>query len=397
MSVRTPERRPALVLGLSPTGLIAIRSLGRRGIPVYGADFSPWGIGRFSRYCRYRSDLTRVSQTGDGRRLVEGLAGFANDLGVKPVLYATNDSYIELLSPHFAELSRHLIPTTDLGRHGTDFLDKRHFYQLCRNQGVELPGTYFPSSASEAMSIAREILYPAIIKPARIHRFYRILKGKKVVLVEGSEELSREYERLAAVDPDLIIQEVVPGADAQIHVAACYLDAESRPRAVFVGRKLRQYPPRFGSASLAEARWESEVAELSLELLRAVGFVGICGTEYKRDLRDGRLKMMEINPRLTLWMGLTRAAGLDMPYVAYRDVTGDPLPRVNQVDGARWMYMIRDLQSAAYYMAQGELSARSWWRSVRGCVVDAILATDDLRVGLYIPSYAVGRLLRRIR
>ena len=32
--------------------------------------------------------------------------------------------------------------------------------------------------------------------------------------------------------------------------------------------------------------------------------------------------MIEINPRLTLWMGLAAALGVDVAYITYRDLTG---------------------------------------------------------------------------
>ncbi len=199
--------------------------------------------------------------------------------------------------------------------------------------GVELPATYLPRDHDLIREISRELRYPAIIKPAHIHHFRTSLKGKKVVQVFDREQLLTAYERLAAIDRSLIVQEVVPGADDQIDVAACYLDADSQPRATFVGRKLRQDPPGFGSACLAESLWDPEVAELSVRFLQAVKFTGLCGTEFKRDQRDGRLKMMEVNPRATLWMGLTRATGVDVPYIVYRDlVRATPSPTLKKME-----------------------------------------------------------------
>ena len=388
---------PALVLGLSPTGLIVIRSLGRRGIPVFGADFNRWGIGRFSKYCRYHREISEISQQRDGNALCDALLEFARGAGSKPVLYITNDDYIELLQPYFSKLKDLFLFSTNLDGNSAKFLDKKSFYTLCRQHEVELPQTYFPESADDVRAISREIHYPGIIKPAFIHHFRNILRGKKVVQVFDAEQLVRNYETLAKVDKDLIIQEVVPGPDDQIFVAACYFDASSQPKATFVGRKLRQYPPRFGSACLAESLWDPEVARLSIEFLQAVRFVGLCGTEFKRDPRDGRLKMMEINPRPKLWMALTRATGVDVPYIAYQDLTGADVGPATQVDGVKWTYLARDLQSALYYLANRELSLTTWRHTMRGCKEEAILSRDDLRVALFTPFYAAARLARYLR
>ena len=67
-----------------------------------------------------------------------------------------------------------------------------------------------------------------------------------------------------------------------------------------------------------------EVVDAGLRFLRGLGFHGISQVEFKRDPRDGRFKLMEINPRLWQWHGLAAACGVDLPLIAYRDLTGEP-------------------------------------------------------------------------
>jgi len=385
---------PALVLGLGPTGLIAIRSLGRKGVPVFGADFRRWEVGRFSRYCRYHKGL---SQHQDGPALCEALIEFAEKLNARPVLYLTKDDYIELVYPYFQQLKDHFIFSTTLNGNAEAFLNKKKFYALCREHDVELPATFMPESLDEVRSLAREIRYPAIIKPALIHQLRRQLRGRKVIQVRTSEELISNYERLAGSQSELIIQEVIPGPDDLISVAACYFDEASQPKAIFVGRKIRQYPPYFGSACSAESSWEPEIARMSTEFLQKVKFIGLCGTEYKRDPRDGRLKMIEINPRLTLWMGLARAAGVDVAYEAYQRLLGSELPEAHQVDGVKWIYLQRDVVTSLYYLAKRQLSIRSWGRSLRGLKEEAILSRDDLMTAGYVPFYAAAQMFHYLR
>ena len=57
-------------------------------------------------------------------------------------------------------------------------------------------------------------------------------------------------------------------------------------------------------------------------LLRAIGFHGVSQVEFKRDPRDGRFKLMEINPRLWQWHGLAAALGVDFPRIVYLDLMG---------------------------------------------------------------------------
>jgi hypothetical protein len=77
---------------------------------------------------------------------------------------------------------------------------------------------------------------------------------------------------------------------------------------------------------------------------------------------------MEINPRLWQWHGLASACGVDLPLIAYRDLTGESVvPASMNGAGRRW----------AISLMPGERPAVP-----RPPYVDAVFAKDDLRPGL---------------
>ena len=51
-------------------------------------------------------------------------------------------------------------------------------------------------------------------------------------------------------------------------------------------------------------------------------FHGIAQVEWKRDPRDGALKLIEVNPRLWQWRGLTGECGAGVIEIAYWDLIG---------------------------------------------------------------------------
>ena len=55
-------------------------------------------------------------------------------------------------------------------------------------------------------------------------------------------------------------------------------------------------PRGFGTCRVGEARWREDVVEQALALLTALGYHGIAQTEFRLDPRDGRFKLMEVNP-----------------------------------------------------------------------------------------------------
>ncbi len=134
-----------------------------------------------------------------------------------------------------------------------------------------------------------------------------------------------------------MVQELVPGGDEELYSLGSYLREDGEPLGLFSGRKLEQVPPLVGTCRVGEAVWVQEVVDAGLRFLRALGYHGISQVEFKRDPRDGRFKLMEINPRLWQWHGLAAACGVDIPLIAYRDLTGESVaPASMNGSGKRW-------------------------------------------------------------
>jgi predicted ATP-grasp superfamily ATP-dependent carboligase len=154
--------------------------------------------------------------------------------------------------------------------------------------------------------------------------------------------LDEAYEMAAPYAP--MLQEVVPGGDKELYTVGSYLGSEGRALGIFCGRKLRQTPrsrklvPRgVGSCRHGEALWLPELVEDSLRLLEVCAYTGISQVEFKRDPRDGRYKLMEINPRLWMWHTLAAACGVNLAHIAYLDLTGRPSePRTSEGRRKQW-------------------------------------------------------------
>jgi predicted ATP-grasp superfamily ATP-dependent carboligase len=174
-----------------------------------------------------------------------------------------------------------------------------------------------------------------------------------------------------------MVQEVIPGGDDELYTLGSYVRADGKPLGLFSGRKLRQTPPGVGTCRVGEAVWVEDVVESGLKLLHALGFYGLSQVEFKRDPRDGAYKLMEVNPRLFQWHGLAAACGVDLPLIAYRDLTGEQVEPVS-ANGSRKRWAIT--------LLPGESPAPQ-----RPPYVDAVFARDDLKPALV----QVARLLRR--
>jgi D-aspartate ligase len=367
---------PAIVLNLSRNGLGVIRSLGTRGVSVIGADTHLNGPGAHSRYCRA---LLCPDPKQDEVALLAFFDALAQRLGRKAVVFPTSDDYVRFVSKHRQYLMQSFYLALPPAPVVDSVVDKRQTYEAARRLGVPVPASCCPEDEDGLHSTAKEMPYPALIKPTMSHTDAKLFPGK-ALRVESADELVARYRQLDGVWSSILVQEMIPGGDDQLWTLGAYMDAKARPLAIFCGRKLRQYPPQLGTCSLGECVWDPEVVKLGLRLLKGIGYVGPTQVEFKWDARDGRFKLMEINARTWLWHSLATDGEVDLAYVAYLDVIGQAVPRrILGKPGARWLSIIPDVSSARRYMRRGELSWRGWlssWRHVQK--LDLVSIRDPL-------------------
>jgi len=111
--------------------------------------------------------------------------------------------------------------------------------------------------------------------------------------------------------------------------------------------------------------------------------------EYKFDARDGRYKLLDINPRLWTWSPLGARAGMDFPYLLWKMMQGKSVAEQRAPAGVRWVRMSTDLPAAFQEMLRGRLNLRSYLGSLRSPLQFALVAADDPLPGLMdLPIFA---------
>ena len=382
---------PAVVIGaMGGVGLGVIRDLGHLGIPVAAVGTSAKDAALRSRYA-----VTAVCGPphADEERFAAELVAIADRIGRKAVLFAADDDHVALVSRHKHALDEsYTIPMVGWERMQR-IIDKIQQLSIAHSAGVEVPTTAVLRSEADLADAAGSVPFPAVLKPSERHQLYD-RKGVKVIRVDSRDDLAGAYARINFCET-VLLQEVIPGPDENVLLSGTYHDADSRPRAVFTGRKIRQQPTGFGDTRAGESLWSDELADVTLRLLAALRYHGVCDVEFKRDARDGRLKLMEVNPRQGLWSPLARAAGVNLAYIAYRDAIGSPCPTPTQIDGVRWTDMLKDGPASLKEMLRGDLRPADWMRSMRGLRVDCYLSARDPLPGLVEARRIAGSHARR--
>jgi len=372
-------------MGADYRALGVARSLGRRGIPVWIVKQGGHLVAAASRYV---SSLVPWPEGDDGTKV-----NFLGDLSTRHglerwLLVPTDDFTVALIACHHETLAKHYrltVPPWDTLRWACD---KRLLHRLAQRLGVHQPWTTSATTRDELAEI--DCPFPVILKPAvRMHP--SSLAIPKAWLAANRDSLLVCYDQASrAVHPkDLLIQEMVPGGgESQFSYAA--LCNEGSSLASMVARRARQFPMDFGQFSTyVETVEDPGIVEPAERLLAVTGFTGLVELEFKRDLRDGQFKLLDINPRVWGWHTLCRRAGVDFPYLLWLLMSGQPVPKLRARAGERWMHMTADLWVAVKEMLSGHLSPRSCLRSFLKPRESAIFAWDDPLPGLLdLPLFA---------
>jgi predicted ATP-grasp superfamily ATP-dependent carboligase len=260
-------------------------------------------------------------------------------------------------------------------------VDKRCLHRHAKAVGVDAPRTITPRSRADVERL--DILFPAILKPA-----YRIehnaFTDDKAWRVDDRASMLAAYDRASQlVDAPLVmIQELIPG-DGEQQLAFGAVCDEGDVRAWVTARRTRQYPADFGRAStFVETIDCPEVAEAAKTLLAALKLSGLVEVEFKRDPRDGRYKLLDVNARAWGWHSIGAAAGTDFAYLAWRIAQGEPVEFTEGRSGVRWVRLTIDAPVTVKALAAHPSSWSKYLRSLRAPIEGPIAARDDLAPGL---------------
>jgi D-aspartate ligase len=368
-----PERAeenwpPAVVAGAYQTGVNLMRNLLRRGVKACAFDANPTQTGFSSRYGK-----TYLCPNPDTNP--ESWVSFMHDLagriGGKPVLIAAADQFVSAIGTHVDRLKDHFTFLPEAFRIQAQLATKEQQYALAERYGLPTPRTQFIRSSAELREFARTASFPCLIKPLHCREWERMplghpLLNQKLATAETPDELIARYESVNQYTPELVVQEIIQGPD---NAKFCYMTCFSRKGknlGACVVRQLRTGPAHFGSATVVEPAIDAEAESVSAHFLESIGYQGLCELELKRDSRDGRIRLIEINPRYSITSDSAPHTGVDIGWLHYLDLIGVDVQPVRQnTHDFRHVVLRRDVDSVRSNMREGLLNWRDLLRSYR--------------------------------
>jgi D-aspartate ligase len=379
----------ALILRSSPNSLSAARSLGRAGIRVTIAAPETDPAVRRSRYVR---DFLPLASIGD--EVLETLLSFQTPDREKPFLLATGDDDALLLARHQDRLADRFCFVSPSQAALEGIVDKARLYETARRHGVPHPRFHVVRGTNDIDAAIDIVGAPCYVKPALAHEWRRHRRGK-LEHAASTADLRRILADFVALGLVAIPIEIIPGSDGDVHSVSTYIDISGRPVAWRTKRKIRQFPLDAGDGCAQEITDQPAIAELGLWLLAVCGHRGPATVEFRRDARNGRFVLMEINARTILGQEMITRSGLDAPLLAWHDATGRPLPTPTAVRPVQWLYLGPDFRAYRQLRRRGSITTFGWLRSVAASDCFAFFAWDDPGPFLARLRHWLGRFLRR--
>jgi len=346
-----------------------VRPLGLAGIPC-AAVAPPGDPACYSRFTKVSLDSFRGAEE-DGL-LVERLVSFANDQAPSPVLFYETDRDSLLISRNRDRLAgpfRFVIPEATLVE---QLLDKARFQQLADRLSLPVPSSLHLLPASSPVP---DLDYPVILKPLirQFDLWSPIAGNAKALRIDSHDELTSLWPRFASAGFELVAQEFIPGPESLVESYHVYVDDAGQTAAEFTGRKVRTYPIEYGHSTALVTTESADVLAIGREVTAALGLRGVAKLDFKR-APNGPLRLLEVNPRFSLWHHLGALAGVNIPAVVYADLAGLPRPEACRAKpGVKWSRPWLDLLSTR----ASRVPARQWLRWTLGSEAKSLVSLDD--------------------
>lgn len=340
--------------GDNRSALAATRSLGARGHEIIvGGERAPC-LSSVSRYCARFEPYPAPAKDPDG--FVASVAATAARHKVDAILPMTEITTL-LLTERRAELPPHAQLPFATSAAIASASDKSAVMKLALSVGVPIPATVFLDRPGDVDAHKQRLSYPAVIKPARSRvRTPQGFVSTGVSYAVDADDLAARVRAIPEALFPVLLQERIEGPG--VGLFACY--DEGRPVALFAHERLREKPPSGGVSVLRQsAPLDSAAVEYADKLLRALRWHGVAMVEFKRDLRDNSLRLMEINGRFWGSLQLAIDAGVDFPAILLELAAGrhpEPVKDYRLGVRTRWFWGDMDALLTVMFRSRAHLN-----------------------------------------
>lgn len=334
------------------SGLGASRALGKKGVFVVGLDTIHTPVGRFSKYVREFHKVTDPVKSERG--FIENLINIGKSEKEKPFLLPTNDAWSIAISKNLEKIKKYFISYNPPYSVIEKIVDKYSFHKELRKIRVQTPFTYQINNLGDLKKIRKKLKYPLVIKPnSRMEvnmstHEHKIYNSNRLITINKFDEFNNYKDLL--VNYDFLIQQKIVGLSNNMYTVGVYADQHSELKGIFCGKKVRGFPAEYGNCYAGESHWVQQLVDNSSKVIKHLKYTGIAELEFKRNEKDGKYYLIEINPRAWSWVGITPYAGVNLPYIAYDNMINGSKKKyvMNKEKKILWLRKVDDRYNCKY-------------------------------------------------
>src|SRR6266540_59358 len=319
-----------LLNGALRQSLVAVRSLGRRGLNVAAAGMHRNTPALSSRWCRQGFVFPREEALGAYLATLDTWLERAGAL----VLIASNDATIALLRMHRARFEPRIRLALANERALAIAVNKERTLEVARCLGLHVPREVIVREVGDVPLALSEIGLPAVVKPCESW-LWNGREGTRLgaQLVVTPAEACHAVSAVTRFGEAALFQQLLTGR----REAVSFLYADGEVYARFAQWAKRTSPPLGGESVLRQSiAIPRDIGAEAEALVREINLEGYSEVEFRRD-DAGVPYLMEINPRLSASVEIAVRAGVDFPHLLYQWASGGPVERVAGYRVGGWM------------------------------------------------------------
>jgi len=306
----------AIILdGHLKSALAATRSLGKKGIQVTTLAERGTAMALHSRYTAHH--FVYPSPLRAPQAFVQAIINIAQNIGDMPVIYAFSDETFLLISKHRKEIQKYATLLLSSEESIETAFNKRKTLALAKK--LSIPHT--ESIQGRTLdSIFRAISYPAVVKTQSscVWKDGVGIKGTAEYVFSDGELSARASALYETTGQYPLIQTFVKGDEYGFEMLCC----KGEIVAQVAHKRLRSLSPTGGAAvvkkTICNTKIAYEMESVVQKIAKELSWEGVMMIEFKNDEKDKKLKLMEINGRFWGSLPLAIFAGVDFPYLFFK-------------------------------------------------------------------------------
>ena len=278
--------------------------------------------------------------------------------------------------------------------------DKYKLYKAACRIDVDVPKTFLINNYRDFKNFYKQnYSFPLFIKGNDVNSWRKnISNTKKGYLVNDQSQLDKIINIVLSKNVDCLIQEVIVGPDDNNYKGCVYI-AKNKKIFFFSLQKIHHNPIHYGIGSLVVSKKIPGLEELTKKLFCSIDYQGVGSAEFKIDDRDGKIKLIEINPRYWQQNSLAEICGINFPLIDYLDSLNIQIDFENKFqEGVKWVNLNLDYNSFLSYRKEGSMSFWKWIQDLKGKKIISYLdVRDPLVFIVHLYRLLLSKLVRLIK